>query len=108
MLSDAKQEYGARPLRRAVTATLEDALADAMLRGTLQSGDSVLAKLSAAAAAEAAAGRAPLMGPAAVRACSTRPFTAPLRTLHDLNCPAHVHQPQRVEAMPAYSPNGQD
>jgi hypothetical protein len=69
-----------------VTGTLEDALADAMLRGTLVPGDSLLAKLSAAAAAEAAAGRAPLLGPAAVRACSFRRFTAPLRTLHDLNC----------------------
>ena len=69
-MSQNEQEYGARPLRRAVTGTLEDALADAMLRGSLVPGDSVLAKLSAAAAAEATAGRAPLMGPAAVRSCS--------------------------------------
>jgi len=61
------QEYGARPLRRAVAGTLEDALADALLRDTLQPGDSVLCKLSAAAAAAAAAGRPPIMGPSAVR-----------------------------------------
>jgi C-terminal, D2-small domain, of ClpB protein len=69
-MSQNEQEYGARPLRRAATATLEDALADAMLRGTLVPGDSVLAKLSAAATVEAAAGHTPLMGPAAVRSCS--------------------------------------
>jgi len=32
-------EYGARPVRRAVTSVLEDALSDAVLGGTVASGD---------------------------------------------------------------------
>ncbi|MBD2091851.1 ATP-dependent Clp protease ATP-binding subunit [Microcoleus sp. FACHB-1515] len=34
--------YGARPLRRAITRTIEDALAEAMLSGRIQSGDTAV------------------------------------------------------------------
>lgn len=39
--------YGARPLRRAVQRMLEDALAEAILQGTLSSGDTIVAGVSA-------------------------------------------------------------
>ena len=32
-------KYGARPLRRAIQSTVEDAVAERMLDGTLQAGD---------------------------------------------------------------------
>jgi len=35
--------YGARPLRRAIARLLEDSLAEAMLRGTVQTGDTAIA-----------------------------------------------------------------
>ena len=35
--------YGARPLRRALARLLEDNLAEAMLRGTVQAGDTAIA-----------------------------------------------------------------
>jgi ATP-dependent Clp protease ATP-binding subunit ClpC len=34
--------YGARPLRRAITKTVEDKLSEEMLRGTIKKGDDVL------------------------------------------------------------------
>ncbi|NEQ43649.1 MAG: ATP-dependent Clp protease ATP-binding subunit [Leptolyngbya sp. SIOISBB] len=36
------QRYGARPMRRAIARMVEDALAEALLAGTVQDGDSVL------------------------------------------------------------------
>ncbi|MEO0406897.1 MAG: ATP-dependent Clp protease ATP-binding subunit [Cyanobacteria bacterium P01_A01_bin.135] len=39
--------YGARPLRRAITSLVEDALADALLRGTIAAGDTALLDLGA-------------------------------------------------------------
>ncbi|NJL23224.1 MAG: AAA domain-containing protein, partial [Leptolyngbyaceae cyanobacterium SM1_3_5] len=37
--------YGARPLRRAITRTIEDALAEAMLAGRIQSGDTAVMEI---------------------------------------------------------------
>lgn len=38
-------QYGARPLRRAIQNTVEDAVAEQMLEGTLQSGDTAHVRL---------------------------------------------------------------
>ena len=38
MLPETLQEYGARPLRRAVTHLVDDALSDAILSGALTAG----------------------------------------------------------------------
>lgn len=41
------QEYGARPLRRAITALIEDPLADAILNNVLQKGSTAILDWSA-------------------------------------------------------------
>lgn len=53
-------------MRRAVTATLEDALCDAFLTGALLQGDSVSALLSKAAATATTLGRPLPLGPQCV------------------------------------------
>lgn len=62
----AAQAAGARPLRRAVAVTLEDAVADAILDGSLRAGDVATALLSRAAAAAAARGQPLQPGPQCV------------------------------------------
>ncbi len=42
VISGYDQRYGARPMRRAIARMVEDALAEALLAGTLQDGDAVL------------------------------------------------------------------
>jgi ATP-dependent Clp protease ATP-binding subunit ClpC len=37
-----EREYGARPLKRVIQQTVEDALSDAMLSGEIEDGDTVL------------------------------------------------------------------
>ena len=46
----SKQAYGARPLRRAVVALVEDPLADALLAGRLPPGSTAWVDLDAAGA----------------------------------------------------------
>lgn len=60
------QITGARPLRQAVTATLENALCDAFLSGALLQGDSVSALLSSAASLAVTQGRPLPLGPLCV------------------------------------------
>ena len=54
--SRALQAYGARPLRRALAALLEDPLADALLLGLLPPGSTARADVDAAGAVVIAAG----------------------------------------------------
>ena len=51
------QEYGARPLRRAITRLVDDALSDAILGGQLVEGDVACMDVDAAGAVTVAAAR---------------------------------------------------
>lgn len=51
------QEYGARPLRRAITALVDDPLSDAILNGALQPGDVACMDVDAAGKVTVAAAR---------------------------------------------------
>ena len=48
LLSSSVQEYGARPLRRAITRIVDDALSDAILNGALADGDVAYVDIDAA------------------------------------------------------------
>lgn len=51
------QEYGARPLRRAITQLVDDALSDAILGGQLAGGDVACMDVDAAGVVTVAAAR---------------------------------------------------
>ena len=54
--------YGARPLRRAISRLIEDALAEAMLAGTIQSGDNVVVDIDADLQVEIQRVKEPVLG----------------------------------------------